>query len=94
MPRIDNNHAISCTDNVENHVICCAENVENHAIFVEGFLPDFYARGRFMKYSMSVLGREDEEGVIQQKLISYIFIFFNTVSMIWLSDAGNCTKWS
>ena len=31
------------------------KNVENHAIFVEGFGPEFYARGRFMKYSMSVL---------------------------------------
>ena len=40
--------------NVANHAICCAENVANHAIFVEGFWPDFYARGRFMKYSMSV----------------------------------------
>ena len=37
------------------HAICCAENIENHAIFVEGFWPDIYARGRFMKYSMSAL---------------------------------------
>ena len=29
------------------------KNVENHAAFVERFLTDFYARGRFMKYSMS-----------------------------------------
>ena len=29
------------------------KNVENHAIFVEAFWPDFYARGRFVKYSMS-----------------------------------------
>ena len=28
-------------------------NVKNHAILVEGFEPEFYARGRFMKYSMS-----------------------------------------
>ena len=57
MPRNDKNHAIFCAKNaknVKNHAICCAKNVENHAIFVEGFLPDFYARGRFMKYSMSV----------------------------------------
>ena len=26
----------------------------SNAIFVEGFWPHFYARGRFMKYSMSV----------------------------------------
>ena len=47
------NQAICCAKNVENHAICCAKNVENHAIFVEGFRPDFYARGRLMKYSMS-----------------------------------------
>ena len=35
-------------------IICCAKNVGNHAIFVEGFWVEFYARGRFMKYSMSV----------------------------------------
>ena len=29
------------------------KNVEKHAIFVEGFSPEFYACGRFMKYSMS-----------------------------------------
>ena len=34
-------------------IICCARNVGNHAIFVEGFWVEFYARGRFMKYSMS-----------------------------------------
>ena len=32
---------------------CYAINVENHAIFVEGFWPELYVRGRFMKYSMS-----------------------------------------
>ena len=30
-----------------------AKNVENHNIFVEGFWPEFHARGRFMKYSIS-----------------------------------------
>ena len=29
------------------------ENVENRATFVEGFRLEVYARGRFMKYSMS-----------------------------------------
>ena len=29
------------------------KNIENHATIVEGFWPDFYARGRFLKYSMS-----------------------------------------
>ena len=53
MPRNDKNQAFFCAENVENHAFCCAKNVENHAIFVEGFWPDFYARGRFMKYSMS-----------------------------------------
>ena len=36
---------------ITQNLLC--ENVENHAIFVEGFWPEFYARGRFMKYSMS-----------------------------------------
>ena len=53
MPRNDKNHPIFYAENVKNHAICCAKNVENHAIFVEEFWPDFYARGRFMKYSMS-----------------------------------------
>ena len=53
MTRNNENNALFCAETVENHAICCAENVENHAIFVEGFWPDFYARGRFMKYSMS-----------------------------------------
>ena len=53
MLRNDKNHSIFCAENVENHAIFRAENVENHAIFVEGFWPDFYARGRFMKNSMS-----------------------------------------
>ena len=35
-------------------MMCHAKNVENHATFVEGFWPEFYAHGRFMKYSMSV----------------------------------------
>ena len=29
--------------------LCYARNVKNHATFVEGFSPEFYARGRFMK---------------------------------------------
>ena len=37
----------------KSRIICYAKNVEHHAAFVEGFLPDFYARRRFMKYSMS-----------------------------------------
>ena len=34
-------------------MICNAKNVENHANFFEEFWPEFYARGRFMKYSKS-----------------------------------------
>ena len=34
-------------------IIYYAKNVENHATFVEGFWPEFYARGRLMKYSVS-----------------------------------------
>ena len=38
----------------KSRMICYAKNVENHAAFVEGFWSVFYARGRIMKYSMSV----------------------------------------
>ena len=38
----------------KSRMICYAKNVKNHTAFVEGFWPEFYARGRFMKYSMSV----------------------------------------
>ena len=31
--------------------------VKIHTTFVEEFLPEFHARGSFMKYSMSVFGR-------------------------------------
>ena len=65
MPRKDKNPTIFGAENVENHAICCAENVENHAIFVEGFWPDFYARGRFMKYSMSDF-EVTSRGVVRQ----------------------------
>ena len=34
-------------------MICSAKNVENHATILEEFYPEFYTRGRFMKYSMS-----------------------------------------
>ena len=33
--------------------MCYAKNVENHATFVEGFWPEINTRGRFMKYSLS-----------------------------------------
>ena len=36
-----------------HHLLC--KNVENHATFAEGFCPKIFARGRFMKYSMSAL---------------------------------------
>ena len=35
-------------------MICNVKNAKNYATFVEGCWPDFYARGRFLKYSMSV----------------------------------------
>ena len=34
----------------KSRLICYAKNAKNHDIFVEGFWPEFYARGRFMKY--------------------------------------------
>ena len=39
----------------KSHIICFAKNVENLATFAEGFWPEFQPRGRFMKYSMSVI---------------------------------------
>ena len=45
--------SLSCQNCSKSRIICYAKNVENHAIFVEGFWPEFHARGRFMKYSMS-----------------------------------------
>ena len=45
--------SLSCQNCSKSRIICYAKNVENHGIFVEGFWPEFYARGRFMKYSMS-----------------------------------------
>ena len=38
-----------------SRIIWFAKNVKNHATFVEGFWLEFYARGRFIKYSMSGL---------------------------------------
>ena len=32
-----------------------AKNAKNYATFVEGFWSEFYDRGNFLKYSMSVL---------------------------------------
>ena len=43
-------HNLSCK---KSRIICYAKNVKNNAIFVEGFWPEFYARGRLIKYSMS-----------------------------------------
>ena len=41
------------SEKVTTREAIASKNVENLAIFVEGFWPEFYARGRFMKYSMS-----------------------------------------
>ena len=43
------------------HKFLC-KNVENPANFVEGFLPEYQARGRFMKYSMSGLTKKTVTG--------------------------------
>ena len=50
--RDDKNHTVCHAKNVKN-LLC--KDVKNHATFVEGFWPEFYARVRFMKYSMSAL---------------------------------------
>ena len=43
-----------------HHLLC--KNVENYATFAEGFCPEFYARGRLMKYSMSEGGGQPQFG--------------------------------
>ena len=43
------NHTVSW----KSCIMCYAKKVENQTTFVEGFWPEFYARGRFRKYSMS-----------------------------------------
>ena len=69
---------------VKNDIVCYAKNCENHASFVDGCLPECYARKRFMKNSMSV-------GTAQQVIITlyYLFIFSCEVaalhSIIWLT---------
>ena len=47
------------------HSLFC-KNVGNRVIFAEGFWPVFYARGRFMKYSMFVLAWYCSDGVMLQ----------------------------
>ena len=37
----------------KSRIICYAKNAKNHATFAETLWPEMYARGRFMKYSMS-----------------------------------------
>ena len=60
---------------ITHHLLC--ENVENHATFAEGFCPEFYARGRFIKYSLSA------ETCPSKKLnLRYIFFFFCKNSII------------
>ena len=47
--------SLSCQNCSKSRIISYEKNVENHAFFVDGFWSEFYARGRFMKYSMSAL---------------------------------------
>ena len=56
-------------------IICYTKDVKNPATFVDGFWSVFYARGRFMKYSMS--GRH-----CQQKFLR-IVEFFGFWSIIY-----------
>ena len=51
--RWQKSHSLSCQKCQKSRMICYPKNVENPATFVEGFWPEFQARGRFMKYSMS-----------------------------------------
>ena len=52
--RWQKSHSLSCQKCQKSRIICYAKNVENPATFVEGFGPEFQARGSFIKYSMSV----------------------------------------
>ena len=49
-------HNLSCQKCGKSFAIVnlYAKNVVNQAIFVDGLWPQFYACGRFMKYSMSL----------------------------------------
>ena len=67
-------HSLSCQNCSKSRIICYAKNVENHAIFVEGFWQEFFARGRFMKYSMS-----DMKQICSQILVSFSFwVYLNS----------------
>ena len=52
-PEMTKSDSLSCQKRRKSSIINVAKNAENHATFVEGFWPKFYARGRFMKHSMS-----------------------------------------
>ena len=55
MPWDDESYTVShAKKNEKSYIICYAKNIENHATFAEGFWAEFNARGRFMKYTMSV----------------------------------------
>ena len=57
-------------------MICYPKNVKNPATFVEGFWPEFQARGRFMKYSMS----ENQESKL--KFLEKLIIFPKTCQLM------------
>ena len=73
--------------NEKYHVIFRTENVENHAIFVEGFWPDFYARGRFMKYSMSAF-----VGQVFFTIDHLIWVIYGITSTLPFGNSNYVTK--
>ena len=72
----------------KSRIICYAKNVENQAIFVEGFWPEFYARGRFMKYPMSEKKNCKKNWVKKVKKIGHKKIWFKT----YLGQKEFCPK--
>ena len=59
--RDDKNHTVCHAKCQKSRMICYAKNVENPTTFAEGFGPEFQARGRFMKYSMSAFFYSSEK---------------------------------
>ena len=69
---------MSKVSKITHNVFC--KNVENHAIFVEGFWPEFNARGRIIKYSLSV------NNTLSSNPFSFVKIGFHSSPCFWSSE--------
>ena len=74
---------------------CYAKNVKNHAIFVEEFWPEFYARGSFMKYSMSVEKRKmiyaKKTNLLSREIRDFLYITVTTLKVVYLAALDSKT---